>query len=264
MAESRRVCAAWFLLLILFNLLCGGLCSSKFSIGHINVCGLLGKIDLFSLFVVERNFKIFCVSETLLNTSIPTSLVDIPGFVFERKDRINAGGGVGIYLKGDTNYLRRHDFENSQTEFICLEILQKHSKPYFICVLYKPPNSSKHLNKNSNEIFNDTLLKMARENKETIIIGDANSNYLDKKCDKPFKNLLSLNGFIQLIDSPTRTTPHSQTLIDVIFSNKPESLTDTKVKGHIGPHRWFFDRCTQTALGIGLKFYDFSSNFIPG
>ena len=32
-----------------------------------------------------------------------------------------------------------------------------------------------------------------------------------------------------MIDSPTRTTTHSETLIDVILSNKPESLTDTKV-----------------------------------
>ena len=63
---------------------------------------------------------------------------------------------------------------------------------------------------------------MARENKETIIIGDVNSNYLDKKCDKRFKNILSLNAFIQLIDSPTRTTTHSETLIDKILSNKPD------------------------------------------
>jgi len=139
----------------------------------------MGKFDLLSLFVVERNFKIFGVSETLLNLSIPTSLIDIPDFVFERKDRVNAGGGVGIYLKQDIVYLRRHDFENPETEFICLEILQKHSKPYFSCVLCKPPNSSKHLCKNFNEIFNDTLLKMARENRETIIIGDMNSNYFD-------------------------------------------------------------------------------------
>ena len=85
MAESRRVIAAWFLLLILFNLFCVGL-YSKFSIGHINVCGLLGKIDLFSLFIVKQKFDIFCVSETLLKISIPSSLIDIPGFVLERKD----------------------------------------------------------------------------------------------------------------------------------------------------------------------------------
>ena len=34
---------------------------------------------------------------------------------------------------------------------------------------------------------------MAHENKETIINGNVNSNYLDNKCDKRFKNLLSLN-----------------------------------------------------------------------
>ena len=103
------------------------------SIGHINVCGLLGKIDLFLLFVVERKFNIFCFNETLLNVSISTSLVDIPGLVCERKDRGNTGEGVGIYSKGDINFLRRNNFENAKTEFICLEILQNHSKPYFLC-----------------------------------------------------------------------------------------------------------------------------------
>ena len=34
--------------------------------------------------------------------------------------------------------------------------------------------------------------------------------------------------------------------------------------GTFSPHRWFFDRCTQTTLAIGLKFDGFSSDFIPG
>ena len=59
-------------------------------------------------------------------------------FVFERKDRGNTGVGGGIYLKGDINYLRRHDFENAETKFICLEILQNHSMPklfvYVFCI----------------------------------------------------------------------------------------------------------------------------------
>ena len=65
---------------------------------------------------------------------------------------------------------------------------------------------------------------MYLENKETIIIGDINCNYLDNNHEKPFKDLLSLNGFIQKIERPTRITSHSQTLIDVILSNKPELL----------------------------------------
>ena len=40
---------------------------------------------------------------------------------------------------------------------------------------------------------------------------------------------MSLNGFIQTIKSPTRITPHSETLIYLIFSNKPETLNSNNV-----------------------------------
>ena len=35
-------------------------------------------------------------------------------------------------------------------------------------------------------------------------------------------------------------------------------------RGQTGPRHWFFARCTLTGRAIGLKFYDFSSNSIPG
>ena len=94
--------------------------------------GLLGKIDLFSLFIVEQTFNIFCVSETLLKISIPSSNIDVPGFVLERKDRGYTGGGVGIYLKG-INYLRRRDFENAETEFMFRNFTKSLKAILFVC-----------------------------------------------------------------------------------------------------------------------------------
>ena len=41
--------------------------------------------------------------------------------------------------------------------------------------------------------------------------------------------MLSLNGFIQTITDPTRITSESETLIDVILSNKPEMLLNNQV-----------------------------------
>ena len=38
-----------------------------------------------------------------------------------------------------------------------------------------------------------------------------------------------MNGFIQCIKEPTRVTDSSQTLIDVIVSNKPEQLSSMRV-----------------------------------
>ena len=181
------------------------------------------------LFVTQQNFDIFAVSETLLKDSIPSELVNIAGYNLERKDRFEPGGGVGLYVKENIDYFRRQEFENVDIEFICLEIISKHTKPYFLCVLYRPPKSSKHSCKNFIKLFDNILSKMLHENKEIIITGDVNCNYLDESNERPFKDLLSLNGFIQTVQSATRITPQSETLIDVILSNSPEKLSDIKV-----------------------------------
>jgi len=39
---------------------------NRFSIGHLNICGLLGKLDLLTLILEKHNFKIFGVTESLL------------------------------------------------------------------------------------------------------------------------------------------------------------------------------------------------------
>ena len=165
MAACGHVC---IMLIFILLLLTGNVKScntvqvkrNKFSIAHLNICGLLGKIDMLSLFVTQENFDVFAVSETLLKDSIPSELINIPGYNLERKDRLKLGGGVGIYIKENTSYIRRQEFENVDIEFICLEILSKHTKPYFLCVLYRPPKSSKHTCKNFIKVFDNVLSKM--------------------------------------------------------------------------------------------------------
>ena len=128
MAECRRVCAFWLLLIFLFT---GNFenCDAvtpkrnKFTIGHLNICGLLGKLDLLTLFIEKHNFDIFGVTESLLNENIPTSLLNIKGYSFEKKI-------VGRKIKSSS------------------------------------------------------------QNKEIKIVGDANSNYLDKK--KPINHSKNL------------------------------------------------------------------------
>ena len=62
-----------------------------------------------------------------------------------------------------------------------------------------------------------------------LILGDFNCNYLDTKNCTHFKEQLILNGLIQVITEATRTTNVSQTLIDLLLSNKPEHLSDVEV-----------------------------------
>lgn len=69
---------------------------------------------------------------------------------------------------------------------------------------YRPPNSSKYLSKNFNNLFNDSLIAAQKEQKEIIILGDFNTNYLDINDNKELKAIIDLNGFEQIISKPTR------------------------------------------------------------
>ena len=118
--------------------------SGDFTIAHQNVRGLKGKLQLLSLFILKHSIKMFDVSETFMNDSIPSSSVNITGYNFERKDRESAGEGVGFFVKNNIVYRRRNDLETQDIELLCLEIMSQNFKSMITCVLYRPPNSSKH------------------------------------------------------------------------------------------------------------------------
>ena len=67
------------------------------------------------------------------------------------------------------------------------------------------------------------------ENKELILMGDINVNFLNRNDHKDIKDILKVNGLKQLISKPTRVTPTTSTLIDVITSNNPVAISNTDV-----------------------------------
>ena len=203
--------------------------SREFTIVHQKLRGLKRKLQLLSLFILKHSIKMFAVSETFMNDSIPSSFVNIPGYNFEWKDRGSGGAGVGFFVKNNIVYRRRNDLQTQDIKLLCLEIMSQNSKSIITCVLSRPPNSSKHLSKSFLETFDKQLSNIIRENKEVIIVGDINFNYLDESNGKQFKELLSLNGFVQAVNGPTRITPNSETLIDVILTSKPENVCDIKI-----------------------------------
>ena len=74
------------------------------------------------------------------------------------------------------------------------------------------------------------------ESKEQIILGDLNCNYLSDRNNmhlSQLKQLSSTYQFQQLINEPTRITPNSSTLIDIILSNEPSRILKSGVV-HMG------------------------------
>ena len=100
---------------------------------------------------------------------------------------------------------------------------------------YRPPNSTVELF----SAYEKLIKKLDSENKETILIGDFNCDWTGIKSGtmKPQTNKLheitEAFQFEQMIEQPTRITEHSETIIDLVFTNKPELVTNVGVI-HVG------------------------------
>ena len=64
-----------------------------------------------------------------------------------------------------------------------------------------------------------------KENKETIILGDFNINYNEPSDKSNFKSAINQFGFKQMVNKSTRVTNTSSTLIDLIMTNNPSTLS---------------------------------------
>ena len=103
------------------------------------------------------------------------------------------------------------------------------TKPILLCYSYRPPSSKVEWL----DIFSDSLDKSFNENKETIILGDFNFDLL-KSClySKSWLQLMESMNFTQLVKFPTRITDRTTTLIDHVFTNKPEHIIEINIPSY--------------------------------
>lgn len=194
---------------------------------QLNVNGLLGKVDQIRLLLSETgcNTHIFQVSESHLDESISDSLINVCGYNIIRKDRKGGpGSGVCMYIRNDLNYQRRQDLEKDEIEALVIEIFIKYSKSLLASVVYRPPDSSKYLNRKFEHVFADFITTAVSEDKEFILSGDLNCDYLKRSDHIAIKDCLKLNGFKQLIDEPTRITMNTSSLIDIIATTHENNI----------------------------------------
>ena len=105
--------------------------------------------------------------------------------------------------------------ENENIEAIWLEVRPSHSNSFLLCMMYRPPESSKYLSKDFNTHLHEMLAKASEKSQETILLGDLNVDFL-KHDNKDLKSILNIFGYKQMIQKPTRIAEASETLIDVI------------------------------------------------
>ena len=112
-----------------------------------------------------------------------------------------------------------------------MEINQANSQSFIISSIYRLPCST-------NEVFKkiEELIKLIDdESKELYIFGDLNCNMLQLNLSttKKLQEIMELYQLTQLIDSPTRITNSSQSLLDVVITSTPEKIISSGVV-HLG------------------------------
>ncbi len=170
---------------------------------------------------MESNLDFLCISESWLNCNISSDQISVVGYSCYRKDRTSSkGGGVVIYIK---EHFRCSNLDLSMNlECVGLNVTLSPNMNFNIVVLYNPPSHGKDF---CNEL--NSLLSACDKCYECILLGDFNINWMVKSEKSKLKPLMEKFKYKQLVDKPTRITRKSGTLIDLIFTNRPERAVKT-------------------------------------
>ena len=214
------------------------------SIEHINVRSLTRCWEEVKLLLLKNNTDILCLSETWLSNQTPDSLLQIPGYNIFRQDyAFNKGGGVAIFIRKEfsTKQVKNDLPTQENIEDLWINVQYRKNPSFLIGVVYRHPNG----NQNTFDYLNTVLNKMLRYAKPLYALGDLNDDQLSSKKSK-LKTIITKNGLHQIIENPTRICKESATLIDVIITNRKETVDSWKNDDcHIADHN---------IIGIQIKY----------
>lgn len=189
--------------------------SKYFSFFHLNAQSLRNKEEELSLLLssLDKQFEVLAFTETWFSSTSDITVID--GYHCEAICRTKKkGGGVAIYLHNKYSYDVLHDYCIVDPNFESLFIK---TSAFIVGVIYRPPSGSL----SQFYLFLEPVLEFISNSKTTaVILGDFNVNLLHvSDLNREFCDMLSVNGFANVIDIPTRVTPSSQTLIDLCLTN---------------------------------------------
>ena len=192
-------------------------------IGHLNINSALNKMTDISS-ILDNNgkpFHVFAFTESRLSSAIPDSDVNIPGFQTIRKDStVPNTTGLLVYVHDTLTYKRLAHLENFSVESIWLEIKLKRSNPIRMSFLYRNPLEKVEWM----EKFSSLMDAASLDASEIILLGDFNIDLL--KPQTSWLDITSSYNLVQLVNSPTRITASSKTIIDHIYTTHEQNIRE--------------------------------------
>lgn len=199
-------------------------CESKgLLIAHLNVQGLLSKIDQIHHLITTNSIKIMLCSETFISRHTPTSPINLTDYLTIRKDRPNRkGGGVLMFLHKTVNFSHLPHLENLLPEAIVIKVTPQHAKPFLLLNIYRPPNTKVQWFDQAYTLMQACL----QECSETIAMGDFNLDYgVDStKIPRKWSNICTEYNLNQLITLPTRLSVNRESILDHIYTTHPNNI----------------------------------------
>ena len=170
--------------------------------------------------------EMLAINESKLDYSFTDGEISIPGYNIVRKDRNRYGGGVALYVRENLSFTIRNGLV--RLEMICVEINLPYNRSFLVGTWYRPRSAAIDLFTE----YSSFVEKCDCENKELILLGDMNCDYLKGPIDPHTRKLQFLSSVYQLeqlILEPTRVTDKSSTLIDLAFTNDTNNIAKSGV-----------------------------------
>lgn len=215
-----------------------------FKLAHFNVRSLWPKIDSFKIWLSDLDLDVITISESWLNNLTPNNLLDLPDYEVIRSDRPSGSRGGGLITllnknKGiicDPTKLEKSFVMNKHAEIQAFQLKPGNIKKMAILNCYRPPSGNIDCFLGHLQSVLDQIDKLNEY--ELYICGDMNIDYgaTNSPGFKKLKNLEAKYGLSQLIQSPTRCTATSNSILDLIFTTSNNICSASPMEVNLSDH----------------------------
>ncbi|WP_419598339.1 reverse transcriptase domain-containing protein [Thiolapillus sp.] len=182
--------------------------------------------DVCLLLTKSPYIHLLGLSETRLNSCVGDESLLIPNYTIFRRDAAHRGQtGMGLYVHKSITHStkRRADLESERVECMWVEVKHSSSKATLVGYVYRNPAATYAW-------FDDFVHMMDKVNEcnsNIVLLGDFNIDLF--KSQPAWESTISLFGLHQLIRHATRITQRSATLLDHIYTNNEQMVSDVHV-----------------------------------
>ena len=173
--------------------------------------GFVQKTDELEAVLRENDVDVACVTETWLKQTVPSELVNIPGYIVHRSDRKDGrrGGGVAVFVRHNLPCVRLPALETASVEMVWL-LYRRPRMPravshVIVGAIYHPPSADDRVT--TSHILN-CLDSVTRDHPYAgvVLVGDFNQLRDAALLAYPLR---------QVVKSPTRGTA----VLDKIYTS---------------------------------------------